>query len=183
MKTIFKSILYISFASLLAIGCAKNDDFTTPDVTNCNEPQIKANRTIEEIFKLSSTTKKKYESTSEDFISGVVVSSDEGGNFYRDLYIETIDGGIAARIKINKGGTYGIYPAGRIIHIKLNDLYTQIDNGVLTIGQDDPAKDYTAAITNISRHIYRSCATITGDDFNKIYNHVVSLKEAITDNL
>ncbi|ALU25706.1 DUF5689 domain-containing protein [Myroides odoratimimus] len=182
MKTIFKSILYISFASLLAVGCAKNDDFTTPDATHCDEPQIKANKTIEEIFKLSSTTKKAYESSTEDFISGVVVSSDEGGNFYKDLYIETIDGGIAARVKINRGGTYGLYPVGRVIHIRLNGLFTQIDNGVLAIGINDPATNYTGGITNIPKHIFRSCKTITGDDFNKTYNHVVSLKEAITDN-
>lgn len=182
MRTIFKSIIYISFASLLVVGCAKNDDFTTPDVNQCDEPQLKANKSIEDIFKVSSKDTKQYTSTTQDVISGVVVSSDEGGNFYRDVYIETVDGGVAARIKVNRGGTYGLYPVGRIIHIKMNGLYTQLDNSVLTIGQNDPVKGYTAPITNISKHIFRSCTTITGDSFNKTYNHIVTLKEALSDN-
>ena len=179
MKTFFKSIVYLSFAGLLWTSCAKNDDFTVPNLDNCKEVNLTPNKTILDVTAVSSaTTLKQY--TENDIISGVVVSSDAGGNFYKDLYIVSEDGQFSARIKINKSGTTGSYPVGRVIYIKLKDLYTRIDNDVLTIGTKEDGSAYPAALTDYKTSIFRSCKTITGEKFEEKFNNKVTLKDAIS---
>ncbi|MDR0228965.1 MAG: DUF5689 domain-containing protein [Flavobacteriaceae bacterium] len=178
MKTIFKSILYVSLTSLILTGCAKNDDFTTPNMENCKEPEIKANKTIADYY--AQATKELKVVTNDDIISGVLVSSDLGGNFYRDLYLVSEDGTQSMRVKVNKGGTYGDYNVGRVLHIKMKGLFYQVDNGVLTIGQQGD-KGFTGAINAINKHVFRSCTTVGGNAFEEKYNNKVTLKEAVSD--
>lgn len=179
MKTFFKSIVYLSFAGLLWTSCAKNDDFTVPSLDNCKEVNLTPNKTILDVTAVSSaTTLKQY--TENDIISGVVVSSDAGGNFYKDLYIVSEDGQFSARIKINKSGTTGSYPVGRVIYIKLKDLYTKIDNDVLTIGTKEDGSAFVGALTDYKTSIFRSCKTVTGEEFEKKFNNKVTLQEAIS---
>jgi len=179
MRTFLKSIVYLSFAGLLWTSCAKNDDFTVPNTDNCKEVNLTANKTILDVTAVSSSTALK-QYTGDDIISGVVVSSDAGGNFYKDLYIVSEDGEFSARIKINKSGTTGSFPVGRLIYIKLKDLYTKIDNEVLTIGIKEDGSSFVGALTDYKSAIFRSCKTYTGEDFEKKFNNKVTLQEAIS---
>lgn len=56
-----------------------------------------------------------------DFIvRAVVVSSDEGGNFYKSLVVQDSTGAI--EIEINKTGMYPEYQVGQVVYIKCNGL-------------------------------------------------------------
>lgn len=85
MKTYLKSILYITFAGILFSGCAKNDDFSYPSVLY-EEPNLAVTKNISDIYNFASDRSVK-QYTANDVIFGIVVSSDEGGNFFRELYI------------------------------------------------------------------------------------------------
>ena len=53
-------------------------------------------------------------------VKAVVVSSDEGGNFYKSMVVQDSTGAIS--IAINKTGLYTEYQVGQIVYIKCNGL-------------------------------------------------------------
>ena len=73
------------------------------------------------------------------FVSGYVISSDRGGNFYKELIIQdqpaNPDTGL--RVMINSTQLYSSYPLGRRIFIRLQGLTLDIVNGVYTLGIAD----------------------------------------------
>lgn len=168
MKTIFKPIFYVLLTALLAVSCAKNDDFGMPDIYDCDEPQVAATKTIKEINDVSNTSLKVYDK--EDVISGIVVSSDRAGNFYRELHIVSEDGAYAFKLKADIKGSYANYNIGRKVYVKLKNLYTQIDNGLLNIGNVNG--NYTGYITNYRAHLLRSCSILEDSEIEKLNNRI-----------
>jgi hypothetical protein len=55
------------------------------------------------------------------YISGYVVSSDEGGNFFKSLVVQDATGGI--EIRVDKTGLYNEYPVGQKVFVKCSGLY------------------------------------------------------------
>ncbi|MDM1517003.1 hypothetical protein HX089_11465 [Myroides odoratimimus] len=177
MKNILKSIIYMSFAGLIVSSCAKNDDFTTPNLQDCI--QLDVNTTIAKLKSVTNTTIKKYEA--DDVLTGVVVSSDAGGSVFKELFVVSSDGEHSIRVRVDAYSTYASYGVGQEVYIKLKGLYTQEDPQrlITTIGADDKL----AAIkeSNINKYVIRACNKYVADDFNKTFNPVLSLEEAIDD--
>lgn len=65
-------------------------------------------------------------------IEGNVISSDEFGNFYKELYIQDSTGGIS--IQINQKEMYLKYPFGKKIAVVLNGLCLGSDGGNIQLG-------------------------------------------------
>lgn len=63
---------------------------------------------------------KPVEITDDVWVRGQVISSDENGNVYRELYIQDATG--ALDIKIGKSSTYGDYPVGQILYVSCKGL-------------------------------------------------------------
>lgn len=182
MKTFFKSLLYFSFAGLLLTGCAKNDDFSVPNIReNCEEPNISANKSIADVMATVTETMTEY--TSDDIITGYVVSSDKGGNFYREMYIVDEKNNAGVLLKADIKGSYARYDAGTQVYIKLKGTKVQMNNGMFVIGDKDtrPGKEkfisYLADPT-YKKHLVRGCTFKTEADLGKYYTSVVTLKEA-----
>lgn len=180
MKTIFKSILYLSFAGLVLGGCAKNDDFSYPDVS-CNEPNLTVTKNISDFYSISSSENAQ-QYTGDDVISGIVVSSDEGGNFFRELYIVNEENTFAAKIGADISNSYAKYGVGRKIYIKMKNLYTKIDNGVLNIGGSIYNEKYTGYIEDPAYKsiIFRSCTEIPADKIEKDYNNHIAISDVLS---
>lgn len=182
MKTIFKSLLYFSFAGLLLTGCAKNDDFSVPNVDyNCEEPNLHVNKTIGELQGIVTETLTDY--TEDDVVSGYVISSDRGGNFYREIYIVDEANTFSALVRADIKGSYARYPLGSKIYIKLQGTKIQRNNGMFVIGDKDtrPGKDrYISYMGDpaYKKHVIKGCARITDEDLAKKYTTTVTLKEA-----
>lgn len=182
MKTIFKSLLYFSFAGLLLTGCAKNDDFSVPNVDyNCEEPNLHVNKTIGELQGIVTETLTDY--TEDDVVSGYVISSDRGGNFFREIYIVDEANTFSALVRADIKGSYARYPLGSKIYIKLQGTKIQRNNGMFVIGDKDnrPGKDrYISYMGDpaYKKHIIKGCARITDEDLAKKYTTTVTLKEA-----
>lgn len=182
MKTIFKSLLYFSFAGLLLTGCAKNDDFSVPNIReNCEEPNIAANKSIGDV--LATVTETMTDYTGDDIISGYVVSSDKGGNFYREIYFVDDKNNFGAVLKADIKGSYARYDAGTKIYVKLKGTKVQMNNGMFVIGDKDtrPGKEkfisYLADPT-YKKHLVRGCEYLTTEKLEKDFTATVTLKEA-----
>ena len=72
----------------------------------------------------------------DNYITGYVISSDEGGNFFEELIIqdspENPNAGV--RIAIDSSPLFGQYNFGRKVFVKLEGLTLGKDSGVLTLG-------------------------------------------------
>lgn len=132
MKTNFKyNVVFIAFMVLgLSFSCVKSDDFKIP-VANCNENLV-ANKTVPEIFGVATSTAIRY--SDDDIIEGYVSSSDLGGNFFKSISLQTIDGSLGFSVPIDQTDLYTIYNPGRKVYVKLLGSYIDKDNDALEIG-------------------------------------------------
>ncbi len=179
MKTTFKSILFTALTGLLLTSCAKNDDFSVPTL-NCDNPQVNANKSIEEIYSISTRDVVPYTGNQADVIKGVVVSSDKGGNFHNKLHIVDEKTQMPAIISIDNGASFAQFPPGTIVYVKLGGLYFNTSFDLLNIGggiyTSSGGSKYTAAIPKgaIGKYMGKFCEPVK--DFS-IYNNVITLAE------
>lgn len=132
MKTnILKSIFGLTLTSLLMVGCVNDDSYSVPTL-DCTDPQLVATKTIEEIYSQATTAPVKY--VGDDIIEARIVSSDRGGNFFKIIYLVSLDGSRGFSLAVNRASLYNEYNVGRKVYIKLDGLYTQIRNNTLQIG-------------------------------------------------
>ncbi|MGL4581442.1 MAG: DUF5689 domain-containing protein, partial [Flavobacterium sp.] len=186
MKTIFKSLLYFSFAGLILTGCAKNDDFSVPPI-NCDEPNITATQTIDGLYNtLTENSKEVVLYPKDEIISGIVISSDQAGNFYQQLYIVDEKTQTPVTLKVDVKGGFALYPVGSKVFMKLKDTYIHYSYGMITIGggiyTSSGGNKYADVITGskLRTSLFRSCDVITGDNFKKYINEV-TLDQFATD--
>lgn len=156
MKTrILKSILFVLTASSIFVCCV-NDDYKEPEssiktyelTTNQNVAAVKAMApNIPNTNPPTNPTGPKVLPTlynANDVIEAYVTSSDETGNFYNSISLQTIptDGSAPIGFSVSvdlKSSTEGFTP-GRKVYIKLKGLYIGNQYGSLKIGslyQDD----------------------------------------------
>ncbi|MDJ0646138.1 MAG: DUF5689 domain-containing protein [Flavobacteriaceae bacterium] len=128
MKRLRKFFAYVILFTFFS--CVKSNDFELLS-DRCND-DIASNEAIENIFNLSTSTAVKY--TEDTIIEGYVVSSDQGGNFFKILSLQALNGSIGFSIPIDQSDLYTIYNPGRKVYVHLNNIYTEIDNGALEIG-------------------------------------------------
>jgi len=177
MKNILRSIIYMSFAGLIVTSCAKNDDFTTPDLQEC--VKLETNTTIAKLESAANGTITQYQQ--DDILSGIVVSSDAGGSFFKELFVVSSDGQQSLRIRVDAYSTYASYGVGQEVYVKLKGLFTQKDPQrlITTIGGDDKLSAIKEA--SINKFVIRACNKYVGDDFDRTFNTKVSLEEALDD--
>lgn len=136
---------YILFLSLLAIGitvsCVQDDQFDLPETTIL-DPELNG-----EIVTIASVqaaylqavmageTTFTFEGTNT-FMSGFVISNDEGGNFFEEIIMQDVTKDPKAGIKvlIDVNPLFTKYEVGRKVFIKLDGLTVGEDSGVITLG-------------------------------------------------
>lgn len=132
MKTNFlKSILCIALTSVVFTGCVNDDDYAIPSL-DCVDQAPAATKTVAEIYAQATATATLY--NDNDVIEARVVSSDKGGNFYKIIYMVSLDGTRGFSVAVNQSDLFTDYNVGRKVAIKLQGLYTQIRNNTLQIG-------------------------------------------------
>ena len=120
MKKILLAILPIA----LSVSCSKVSGFDTPDTAALAAEQVAkakafSGRTISyEALRAKATTSfATYEEN--DAFEGYVISSDEGGNFYKKIYVQAADKSATIAVSIDKKGLYGEYPVGAKVQVRL----------------------------------------------------------------
>jgi hypothetical protein len=143
MKTnkMYRLILMVFAVSLLA-SCVQDDDFEAPN-TSITEPTIEGD--IVQISSVLGIAGQQDEgelftfAETNQVVEGYVISSDEGGNFFRELIIqdkpENPTAGLKVAIFVNP--LFTKYEVGRKVFIELDGFTVGTSNGVVTLGIPD----------------------------------------------
>ncbi len=165
----------------LLYGCSK--EIETPELI-CNEPNLTVNKTVEKVYELSGTTAKQY--LYDDVIEAYVVSSDEGGNFFKTISLQTKATdkipAIGFSASIDATNTYIDYRVGNKVYVKLKNQFTDLYYGGLRIGSLYVSNVGDPSIGRISQNEYKnvlnaSCTTI---DENLLVQSL-SVEEVLSD--
>ncbi len=125
---------------ILLMGCIAVPEYETPPIER-REDYIVENTNIEAIISRINASEKKValftDTEATLWIGGYIVSNDESGNFYKEMYIQDNfeNPKKAIKILVDKTNLHTTYPTGNKIYIKLNGLGAMFKNGVLTLGE------------------------------------------------
>lgn len=162
MKTNFlKSILGLTLASILVTGCVNDDSYSVPNL-ECTDPGLVANKTIEQIYAQATTSAVPY--AGDDIIEARLVSSDKGGNFFKIMYLTSLDGTRGFSFAVNRQDLYNEYNVGRKVYIKMKGLYTQIRNNTLQIGTLYNGNVGQIAEADYKKVLISSCNTVKEEE-------------------
>ena len=123
----------IAFISLCTVmSCVKDDDYELPD--NKKVQPAFAGKVVSFSDVASRTTPSIKTYSADEAIEGYVISSDEGGNFYKKIYIQNEDKTQALSVALDKSGIYTEYPIGAKVQLRLKGLTTQLNNAITEVG-------------------------------------------------
>jgi hypothetical protein len=163
-------IVALGIAMILG-SCA--EEFNVPKLT-CNQPDLKVNRTVEEVRAITSSIVTQY--TYDDIIEAYVVSSDEAGNFFKTISFQTLATSSAPAIgfsvPVDASNTYVDFRIGNKVYIKMKDQYTDIYFGGMRIGNIYVNAYNEGGVGRISPNDYKkvlnaSCTMIDEDQLVK----------------
>ncbi len=171
-----KSVCLLAFASLFS-SCVNDDNYSIPNL-NCTETTLVKTKEVSQIP--ASSIVAQY--TGDDVIEAYVTSSDEGGNFFKSISFQTLDGTQGFSVPVDVTSTFTNFEPGRKVMIKMKNLYTDVSNGGKRIGALFVNTSGVAAVGRLPEADYRkvlnrSCTVIKEDDLVK----TVTVAQAKTD--
>jgi hypothetical protein len=176
MKNIIKnSILILSIG--LFVSCV-NDTYDTPKFGDCVNPGLTKTKTIADIYAVAknpvatppSVVPNTPTYTTDDIIEGYVVSSDEGGNFYKSMYVQAIDGSKGYNLSVDEGNLYTKnFTPGKKVFLKLKGLAyaNPTSYGVGLIFGAPPTEQYAVnrlPTLELPKHLIASCDAVSEDN-------------------
>ncbi|MGI0105063.1 DUF5689 domain-containing protein [Salinimicrobium sp. WS361] len=147
----------LPFLSLLIIvSCAPEDDFTAPAVTIT---PVETNIDLQAVVGMFMQDQERVLSFDKDLVlEAFVVSSDEAGNFYKEMVVQDSPEQPRAglNIKLNMSSYYQFYNFGRKVYIHLNGLSVGQVNGIATLGVAEGNQIVNIPESQVAFHISRS---------------------------
>lgn len=141
----FHKLIVLAFIAAITFSCVGDDDFNVPNFEGDEvviDGNIVALSTVASRLAQSGEDTFTFETTNE-YITGYVISDDAGGNWFKELIIqdepENPTLGLAISIDVNP--LFTRYEFGRKIFLKLDGLTVGTSNGVLTIGTAGAGSD------------------------------------------
>lgn len=179
MKNTLKNISIIVTSAALLTSCVK-DTFDTP-VQDCVNPGLTKTKEVANIYTASTAATAKY--NTNDIIEAYVISSDEGGNFYKSMYFQPTDGSKGFNLSVDEVNAYtkNLQP-GKKVFLKLNGLYyanpSKFGRGLIFGAA--PTEQY--AVDRLSgleykKYLIPSCDVVSEDAIV----HKVTLAQALSD--
>lgn len=173
-----KNILLLIFGLVVLNGCVEDDDFNTPNLS-INEPTLDG--PIVSITSVAGALAQAQGGTSpldytdqntlftfniegeNQYMEGFVISSDEGGNFFKEMVVQDNfeNPTVGLKILIDVNPTFVRYEVGRKVYVKLNGLTVGIRNGVLALGSLDGNRVGRIAASFEEKTIIRSAEVQT----------------------
>ena len=181
--TILKSTFFAVLATSLSTSCVKDDNYGTPQLNGCTETSLVKNREVTQI------TSSAIVAPHVDIVPGVsdvieayVVSSDIGGNFFKSVSFQTLDGSKAFSVPVDDTSLFINYPPGKKVLINMDGLYTDIKYGGMRIGglygnSSGGAEVGRLPAADFKKSVQPSCTTVNEDD---LVQHI-TIDEATTD--
>jgi len=128
-KNIKIALIFSTLVLLVVIGCVKEDFDTIPEY----EVDYEANISIAELKAMYTGTSLLIDTNL--IVKGIVVADDESGNFYKEMFFQDTSGAIS--IRLDESEFHYKFPIGRLVYVKLKDLYIGNYQGVMQIGWGD----------------------------------------------
>ncbi|WP_264535818.1 DUF5689 domain-containing protein [Flavobacterium sp. N1736] len=145
------------FALTIFIFCSCSSEVEIPKL-GCTQPDLTINQTVEKVKNISGTSPKVY--SYDDVIEAYVVSSDEGGNFFKTISFQTLKTdkmpaiGFSAPVDVTN--TYVDFRIGNKVYIKLKNQFTDLYFGALRIGSLYVSNAGDPTIGRISQNDYKN---------------------------
>ena len=144
-------------------SCVKTDDFDVPEIEETET-------SFEENITNIKAVKAHYNPETEDIytfrntgivMEGYVVSSDEGGNFYKKLVLQdkTSNPTAGIQILIDDTSLFATYNFGRKVYVQLDGLSLDYNNGTLQLGIQNRGNVVAIPKSLLDEHIIRSSET------------------------
>ena len=165
-------------------SCVKDDDYDIPDPNGKKPLPDYSGQVVSFANVLTKVTASVATYTADEAIEGYVISSDEGGNFYKKIYIQNADKNQGLSVAIDKSGLYTEFPVGAKIQLRLKDLTTQLNNSAIEVGHGTyTAKSGRVSVGTMAEAIYKKHLFDTGErktvaELAKVSN---SIQEVSTD--
>lgn len=120
---------------MLVLGACANDATEIPKLI-CNQPDIPVNKTVADIKETAAEIVAQY--PYDDVIEAYVVSSDEKGNFFKSISLQTLatatTPSVGFSVPVDATNLYVDFRVGNKVYVKLKDQYTDLYYGGLRIG-------------------------------------------------
>jgi hypothetical protein len=165
----------LPFLSLLLLAaCSPEDDHLPPSLET--NPPVETNIDLEAVVAMFLQNQERIVTFDKDLVlEAYVVSSDEAGNFYKEMVIqdrkENPSAGI--NIKLNMNSYYQFYNFGRKIYVNLKGLSVGQVNGVVALGVSEGNQIVNIPQSNVAHHLKRSAEiamvhpkVVTASEFN-----------------
>jgi len=179
-----KNMLLKSFFAIpLLLLCACSKEVEIPKL-ECTQPNLTVNQTVEKVKELSGSVPKQY--SFDDVIEGYVTSTDEGGNFFKTIYLQTMatdrKPALGFNVPVDVTNTYVDFRIGNKVYIKLKNQFTALYYGGLQIGSLYVSNSGDPTIGRVSQNDYKnvlngSCTVVNE---NQLVDFV-SIEEALND--
>ena len=163
----------------------KDDDYDIPDPNGKKPLPDYSGQVVSFANVLTKVTASVATYTADEAIEGYVISSDEGGNFYKKIYIQNADKNQGLSVAIDKSGLYTEFPVGAKIQLRLKDLTTQLNNSAIEVGYGTytAPKSGRVSVGTMAEAIYKKHLFDTGErktvaELAKVSN---SIQEVSTD--
>lgn len=131
----FKYTTFLLAFVLIGLSSCVKDKFDAPDNGGCIDEKLERNITIQDLK--GAYTGSAMQITEQFIIEGVVISSDNDGNFYKELVIQDETGGIL--LLIDQNNIHADFPMGRKVYVLLESMYMDDYGGLIQLGSSlDP---------------------------------------------
>lgn len=133
------SLVVLLLSMVVFTACVEDDDFSAPNLT-VTEPTLDG--PITDIDAVLGAYNQQgelitYDGENNLYMEGYVISSDEGGNFYKQLVLqdkpENPTAGVVLQLDVSP--LFTRYEFGRKVYVNLKGLSVAEDNGVIQIGR------------------------------------------------
>ena len=174
-------IPFLAFSISFFYGC--NNEVEIPKL-ECTQPDLTVNQSVLKVKDLSGSVPKQY--NYNDIIEAYVVSSDEGGNFFKAISFQTLATdkvpAIGFSIPVDVSNTYIDFRVGNKVYIKLKNQFTDLYFGGMRIGSLYVSNAGDPTIGRVSQNDYKNVlnASCTVIDESQLVQSI-SIEEALND--
>ena len=161
---LLKPVAIALLTAFAITSCVKDDDYDIPDPNGKKPLPDYSGQVVSFANVLTKVTASVATYTADEAIEGYVISSDEGGNFYKKIYIQNADKNQGLSVAIDKSGLYTEFPVGAKIQLRLKDLTTQLNNSAIEVGYGTyTAKSGRVSVGTMAEAIYKKHLFDTGE--------------------
>lgn len=162
MKKI-KFLTVIALATLVT-SCITSDEYSAPDLSgNCTD--LVVTKQVQDITNVATSTPTLYEEN--DIIEAYVTSSDEGGNFYKSISLQSLDGTKGFSMPVDSYNLFNKYEPGRKVYVNMKNRYFATNQSSTIIGNLFNTSVGRLSGVEFESIITRSCTNVNEDDIVK----------------